>query len=76
MTDKWIWVVRKENGEAIRIVDTEFDPELYELKDAADTSAVTKKLAEKAVEEKQVAENAEQLEKNAAAKRRTGKKAE
>lgn len=67
--DKWIWVIRKENGEAIRIVDVDFDPELYELQDEAEAGKVQKAVGDKKAAESEAQANAEKIEKNAAARK-------
>lgn len=76
MADKWIWVIRKANKEAIRIVDTDFDPELYELQEPADASSVAGAIEKKNSDAKSAAENAEKVEKNAAVKKGRSKKAD
>lgn len=70
--DKWIWVIRKSNQEPIRILDIDFDADLYELKEKSEVSAVKKAVGKKEAEQEAVDANAEQLEKNAAAKRQKG----
>ncbi len=69
MADKWIWVIRKANKEAIRIVDADFDPELYELQEPTDASSVAGAIDKKDAEAKSATENAEKIEKNAAVKK-------
>ncbi len=73
--DKWIWVTRKSNGEEIKVTEADFDPELYDLVDAQSAAEVAAAIARKQEEEEAAKANAEQLEKNASAKKgRGGKK--
>lgn len=75
MSDRWIWVVRKANNEEIKIVETDFDPELYDLVDTKAAPAVEAAVSAKKEEAAASVANAEQLEKNASAKKgRGGKK--
>lgn len=76
MSDKWIWAKRKSNGEEIKVTETDFDPELYDLVDAKAAAEVAAAVARKKEEEEALKANAEQLEKNASAKKGRGGKGE